>query len=74
MLLYKKLLLMTIGTTLVVDSKLEMDKEAFVTYLKEIFRYLPGITEESCKKLRLFCVADEIRTVRLMNASSKLTA
>jgi len=45
------------------DSKLEMKKkEAFVTYLKEMFRHLPGITEENCNNLRLVFVTDEIRT------------
>jgi hypothetical protein len=49
---------------MIVDNKLEMkEKEAFVTYLKEIFRHLPGVTEEKCTNLRLFLVMDEIRAV-----------
>jgi hypothetical protein len=36
---------------MIVGSKLETkEKEAFVTYLKEMFRYLLGITEGNCKK------------------------
>jgi hypothetical protein len=47
-----------------IDNRLEMkEKETFVTYLKEMFRHLPGITEENCNHLRLLFAMDEIRTL-----------
>ena len=49
---------------MIVDNKLEIkEKEAFLTYLKEMFRHLPGITEENCSNLWSFLVMDEIRAV-----------
>jgi len=50
------------------------EKEAFVTHLKEMFRHLPGMTEENCNNLRFFFVMDEIRTVLLLHAGYKLSA